>query len=80
LTTHKQLKGEKMDKKKKSIGLFIMASAIIWGAVIIGCALKLKGTACFDEISYILSAGAVFHLFFIWGPLAIQFKKMKKEE
>ncbi|MFC2117022.1 hypothetical protein ACFLTI_04820 [Bacteroidota bacterium] len=69
-----------MDKKKKSIGLFIIASAIIWGAIIIGCSLKLKGTECFDEIVYILSAGASFHLLFIWGPLAIQFKKLKKEE
>ena len=66
--------------KKKSIGVFIVASAIIWGAVIIGCSLKLKGTECYDEISYILSTGALFHLLFIWGPLAIQFRKKKKEE
>jgi hypothetical protein len=72
--------GEKMDKKKTSIGPFIIASAIIWGAVIIGCSIILKGTGCFDKISYILSAGAVFHLLFIWGPLAIQFRKIKKEE
>ena len=70
----------KMDKKKKSIGPFIIASAIIWGVVIIGCSLKLKGTNCFDEITYILSAGAVFHLLFIWGPLAILFKKIRNEE
>jgi hypothetical protein len=69
-----------MDKLKKSIGVFIIASAIIWGAVILGCSLKLKGTECYDEISYILSAGAIFHLLFIWGPLAIQIKKIKKEE
>jgi hypothetical protein len=69
-----------MEKKKKSIGLFIIASAIIWGAMIIGCSLKLKDTGCFDQISYILSAGFIFHLLFVWGPIAIQFKKMKKEE
>nr|NQU93741.1 hypothetical protein [Bacteroidota bacterium] len=69
-----------MDKKKMSIGMFIIASAIIWGAVIIGCALKLKGTACFDEIVYILSTGATIHLLFLWGPLAIQFKKLNKDE
>lgn len=69
-----------MNKIKKTIGIFIIASAIIWGAVIIACSLKLKGTGCYDEISYILSAGAGFHLLFIWGPLAIQFKKIKKEE
>ena len=60
--------------------MYIIASAIVWGAVIIGCSLKLKGTGCFDEITYILSTGTVFHLLFIWGPLAIQFKKLKKEE
>jgi hypothetical protein len=76
----KQLKGVKMDKAKKSIGVFIIASAIIWGAVIIGCSLKLKGTGCFDEISNILIVGAGFHLLFIWGPLAIQLKKTKKKE
>jgi hypothetical protein len=69
-----------MDKKKKSIGFYIIASAIIWGAVIFGCSLKLKGTECYDEISYILASGAIFHLLFLWGPLAIQFKKTKNEE
>lgn len=69
-----------MNKKMKSIGPFIIASAIIWGAVILGCSVILKGTGCFNEISYILSAGAGVHLVLIWGPLAIQFKKIKKEE
>ena len=69
-----------MDKKKKSIGIYIIASAIVWGAVIIGCSLKLKGTGCFDEILIILSTGASFHLLFLWAPLAIQFGKLKKEE
>ncbi len=69
-----------MDKKKKTIGVYIIASAIIWGAVIIGCSLKLKSTECFNEITYILSTGAVIHLLFIWGPLAAQLKKLYKEE
>jgi len=69
-----------MKKETKTIGAYIIASAIIWGAVIILCSLKLKGTGCFDEISYILSGGAGIHLILIWGPLAAQLKKMKKEE
>ena len=69
-----------MDKIKKSIGLFIIASAIIWGAVIIGCSLKLKGTEGYAKISNILHAGAGIHLLFIWGPLAILYVKEKKEE
>ena len=69
-----------MEKKNKSIGIFIIASAIIWGAVIIGCALKLKGTGYFNEIAYILSAGTTFHLLFIWVPLAVRFKKIKEKK
>jgi hypothetical protein len=69
-----------MNTKKKSIGLYVIASAIIWGAVIMGCSLKLKGTECYNEITYILASGAIFHLLFLWGPLAIQFRKAKKEE
>lgn len=66
--------------KKSKIGYFIIASAIIWGAVIIGCALKLKGTPYYNEISPILIVGAGFHLIFIWGPLGNQFRKNKEEK
>jgi hypothetical protein len=69
-----------MDKKTKTIGAFIIASAIIWGVVIIGCAFKLKGTECFSEITTILGLGACIHLIFIWGPLGAQLKKMKAGE
>lgn len=62
---------------KKSIGFYIIASAIIWGAVIIGCALKLKGTSCYDEISLILIGGAGAHLILVWGPLGNQFRKVE---
>ena len=68
-----------MENKKKTIGIYIIASAIIWGAVIIGCSLKLKDSGCFVDISYILSTASVIHLLFIWGPVAIQFKKLKEE-
>ncbi len=66
--------------KKKSIGLYIIASAIIWGAVIMGCSLKLNGTECYDEISLILIGGVVCHLLFIWGPMGAQFKTNKEEK
>ena len=69
-----------MEGKKKTIGAYIIGSAIIWGAVIVGCSLKLKGTDCFQEITYILSGGAGMHLLFIWGPIAAQFKKASKAE
>ena len=69
-----------MKKETKTIGAYIIASAIIWGITIIGCSLKLKGTDCFSEINAILGGGAGIHLILIWGPLAAQLKKMKKEE
>jgi len=56
--------------KKQSIGAIIIASAIIWGAVIIGCSFALKGTACYQEISLILFGGAAAHLIIVWGPMA----------
>ena len=66
--------------KKSKIGYFIIASAIVWGAVILGCSFKLRGTSCYDEISLILTGGAGFHLLFIWGPLVSQFRKNKEEK
>lgn len=61
--------------KNKSIGHYIIGSAIIWGLVIVGCSLKLKGTPYFEEISLILIGGSTFHLLLIWPMVAIQFKK-----
>jgi hypothetical protein len=36
-----------MDKKNRSFGAFIIASAIVWGAVIFGCSAALRGTECY---------------------------------
>lgn len=66
--------------KKISIGPYIIASAIIWGAVSIACAFILKGTGYYQEISLILNGGAAFHLMLLWVPLASQLKKNEKEE
>ncbi len=69
-----------MDKKMKSIGAFTIASAIIWGVVIIGCSFALKGTECYDKIQYILVGGVVTHIILIWGPLAMIFNKIKENK
>ena len=66
-----------MNKELKSIGAFIIGSAIIWGAVIVGCSLALKGTECYRSIQNILVAGVITHLVLIWAPLIIVFKKSK---
>ena len=62
------------------LGAFIIASAIIWGVVILACSSKLSGTDCYKEIQTILGAGAGIHLVLIWGPLGALFMKTKKED
>ena len=64
-----------MDKKIKSFGAFIIASAIVWGAVIVGSSLALKGTECYDQIQNILVGGFMCHLILIWGPMTLLFRK-----
>ena len=65
--------------KKNSIGYYIIASAIIWGLTILGCALKLEGTDCYKAISGILSTAAAMHLILIWGTLTVQLKKQREK-
>jgi hypothetical protein len=64
-----------MHKKTGSTGAFIIASAIVWGAVILGCSLSLKGTACYDKIQNVLVGGFLAHLLLIWGPMTIFIRK-----
>ena len=69
-----------MDMKMKSIGAFTIASAIIWGAVILGCSFALKGTECYGNIQNILVGGVLSHIILIWGPLAVIFNKAKERK
>ena len=66
--------------KNKSIGVYIIASAIIWGSVSIGCAFVLRGTGLYNDISLIINGGAAVHLLFLWAPLANQLRKGQEEE
>lgn len=68
-----------MNKKVKTIGAFILGSAIIWAAVIIGSSYALKGTECYDKIQNVLVGGVLLHLILIWIPTAMLFKKLKTE-
>jgi hypothetical protein len=65
---------------KGKIGYFIIVSALVWGAVIIGCALVLKGMPQKQDVTNILIGGASFHLLFIWGPLGNLFRKKNEEK
>ncbi len=47
----------------------IISSAIIWGAVIIACALALRGTGYSSRVLYYLSIGVSVHAVLVWLPL-----------
>lgn len=70
-----------MKEKKKKDGLragaLIIASAIIWGVVIVSASFRLKGTECYQEISNVLYLGFLGHFILIWTPLALFFGKKK---
>jgi|GEM_PF-568530 len=61
-------------------GINIIAQAIIWGAVIIGCSAALKGTGMYDEIKNILIGGTVVSLFLANTGAMLQVMKMAKKE
>ncbi len=66
--------------EKKKIGCLIIGSAIIWGAVMIGTALVLKGTPYKETITRIIWGGTMFHFLFIWAPIGIASQKSKKKK
>ena len=61
----------------KNIGYFIVGSAIIWGAIILGVSVALSGTSCYEKIQNYLVLGFIVHLLFIWAPLAAVARKEK---
>jgi len=65
---------------KGKIGFFILGSAIIWGAVILGTGFILKGTPYKDEVIRTIAAGSGFHLILIWGPLSSMSILKKKDK
>jgi len=55
--------GKKSAENK--LGIFIIANAIVWGAVIIAVSLTLKGTGLTSKVVGILSAGSIFSVIFL---------------
>jgi len=51
-------------------------SAIVWGAVIIGCSLALKSTECYGEIQNILVAGVICPFGFNLGSVRCTSSKL----
>ena len=66
--------------KKSKVGYLIIASAVIWGAVMIGSAVILKGTPYKEGINRIIMGGTIFHFLFIWAPLGTLFKDKKQDK
>ena len=64
------------------MGSLVIASALIWGLVIIGTSNALKGTECYDKIQNYLVGGVVMHIMLIGGifPLINKQKDEEKEE
>lgn len=58
------------ENKKNALTKYIIGSAIIWAATIIGCALILKET--FTQISLLINCAAGIHLIVIGGSLNAQ--------
>jgi hypothetical protein len=69
-----------INKSHLPIAAGLFGSSIIWGAVIVGCSLKLKGTDCYADIQTALFLGVFFHWIFIWGPLAAMLKREKEKQ
>lgn len=66
-------------KKNSNAGVIIILSAVIWGAVMIGTSIVLKGTPFKDDVARIIQGATAFHLLFIWAPIGIMYKKEKKQ-
>ena len=68
-----------MEKNKKNLLRdYIIGSAIIWAATILGSAFILK--EIFAQISLLVTSAATIHLIVIWGSLAARFKKTGRGE
>ena len=67
-----------MIMKKLNIGVVIIASAIIWGVIIIACASTLKDTPFKDRVTHILIGGFIAHLILVWAPIMTGIKKLNE--
>ncbi len=59
----------------KKPGKVIIINSIIWGLVLIGCSLALRGTGAYEKIWLILAGGAVASLLLLGG-----FEKKSKDK
>lgn len=63
--------------EEKKIGYALIASSIIWAAVLVGSAMILKGSPLKGQVTQTIFYGTITHLLIVWLPL---FKKSKKKD
>jgi len=61
---------------EKVLGPFIIANAVVWGAVMVGTAFILKGTGLMPKVLPILGGGAGFCVVILPGAMAARLKKL----
>ncbi|MGD2033980.1 MAG: hypothetical protein PVF73_02915 [Bacteroidales bacterium] len=66
--------------KNNRIAFSILASALVWGAVLVASSVILKGTPYRSQMFNVILGGIAFHMLFIWGPLGNRLRKTEQEE
>ncbi len=65
--------------RKPQVGWYIISNAIVWGAVMIGIALKLRGTVHGNELLPLLALGAGLSVIILPGALLSRKKSPPSE-
>ena len=60
---------EEKDTLKRRVNIFIIANALVWGAVIIGTSLVLRGTEYMSKLIPIFCGGAFISVILLSGGL-----------
>ena len=66
------------EDRESRLGVFIIANSIVWGLVMVGCALVLRGTDQMDRLIPIMAAGAGFSVVIL--PTLLIRKKRAEED
>ena len=65
--------------KKQKIGLYLIASVLLWGFVLVYCAWILQGTPYKEQVNSVIGIAIILHTFIIWVPMALKNKKEENE-
>ncbi len=65
--------------EEKKIGYALIASSIIWAAVLIGSAIILKESPHKGQVTQLIFYGTITHLLIVWIPLFKNKSNRKKD-